>query len=107
MLENDGLGARSGVSPLVGFVRSQKYWKVRSSRVSRNAAARAESGGGGPAGWLDAQARMAARTAGTATAARAAGGIVRASLTGGLRGRGPNLERSRSCRARRRSWGWP
>src|SRR6185312_9711234 len=41
----DGVGARSGVSPVAESLKSQKKWKVRSSRVSRNAVARSLSGG--------------------------------------------------------------
>ncbi len=38
MLQNDGVGQRSGVRPLPGGVRSQKKLNVRCCRVSRNAA---------------------------------------------------------------------
>ena len=38
MLENDGVGQRSGVRPLEAGVRSQKKSKVRCCRVSRKAA---------------------------------------------------------------------
>jgi len=38
MLENDGVGQRSGVRPLDGGVRSQKKLKVLCCRVSRKAA---------------------------------------------------------------------
>src|SRR5258705_4596184 len=38
MLENDGVGQRSGVRPLDGGVRSQKKLKVLCCSVSRNAA---------------------------------------------------------------------
>jgi len=37
MLENEGVGQRSGVRPFVAGVRFQKKLKVRCCRVSRNA----------------------------------------------------------------------
>src|ERR1051326_6010324 len=37
MLENDGVGQRSGVSPLLAAVRSQKELNVRCCSVSRKA----------------------------------------------------------------------
>src|SRR5437868_6524587 len=45
MLENDGVGQRSGVRPLPGGVRSQKKLKVRCWSVSRNAAVSGETPG--------------------------------------------------------------
>src|SRR3989442_266979 len=64
MLENDPGAERSGVRPFVVLVRSQKYRNVRCSSVSRKPTACAESGGGGPVGWLEAHAaRRAAASA--------------------------------------------
>src|SRR5437016_4985642 len=37
MLENEGVGARSGTSRVCGSARSQKKWKLRRSRSSRSA----------------------------------------------------------------------
>src|SRR2546421_12615613 len=45
MLENDGVGQRSGVRPLPGGVRSQKKLKVPCWSVSRNAAVSGETPG--------------------------------------------------------------
>src|SRR4051812_32099472 len=46
-LEKLFVGQRSGVSPLLGSLRSQNQLNVRRSRVSRNAACRAVSAAGG------------------------------------------------------------
>src|ERR1051325_3253193 len=46
MLENAGVGQRSGVSPVSGLLRSQKKAKVRCWTVSRSAAIRAGVGPG-------------------------------------------------------------
>src|SRR5437763_1891736 len=45
MLENDGVGARSGISSVRGSARSQKYWKERRSTSSRSAASETVEGG--------------------------------------------------------------
>src|SRR5438045_9624527 len=45
ILENDGVGQRSGVRPLPGGVRAQKKLKVRCWSVSRNAAVSGETAG--------------------------------------------------------------
>jgi hypothetical protein len=45
MLENEGVGHRSGVRPLPGGVRSQKKLNVRCWRVSRKAAVSGETPG--------------------------------------------------------------
>src|ERR1700736_6122033 len=47
MLEKLFVGQRSGVSPLLGSLRSQNQLKVRRSTVSRNAVWRAVSANGG------------------------------------------------------------
>jgi hypothetical protein len=45
MLENEGVGQRSGVRPFDAGVRSQKKLKVRCCSVSRNAAVSGETPG--------------------------------------------------------------
>src|SRR4051812_29508398 len=45
MLENDGVGARSGTSSVRGSARSQKYWKERRSTSPRSAASATLAGG--------------------------------------------------------------
>src|SRR5437867_11125161 len=84
MLEKDGVGERSGVSPLVVLVRSQKKRKVRVSTVSRNAAAwagsRGTGGGGGPSEWLTPHAaRIAAARAAASCVLRVMQGEYRSS----------------------------